>query len=383
MKLPPSLTQPFRLLIFGWEGTAVAEQPDEAGAVWGPVERLLRSGVLVMAIAETGIAELQARLPPGIGRAPWRNLYLATHGGSEIHGFDAHARPVMLWRHTATARQQQLLQEVVEAVRLDIGARLSVHLAPASHARWSFAPAVAACAHDGEARLAEGLRDIAVLARRIAAGRGLKVRITGDTAHVMIGLADRGAAVAWMLRDLAGPRGIAPTEILIGGHAFGSMGDIPGADAPLLLPEIKAATIVSVGPEPDGAPASVLHLGGGPSRFRELLAAQAALRPVPLPGAPTEATDWIFAEEEPTLTREHELESLFAIGNGYVGSRGSLAEGNPLSAPATFVAGVFDTGPEFTAGPGDRAGLDASVGDGGGPSAPPGYRQGAGASPRP
>jgi trehalose/maltose hydrolase-like predicted phosphorylase len=41
-------------------------------------------------------------------------------------------------------------------------------------------------------------------------------------------------------------------------------------------------------------------------------------------------------------TREHELESLFAIGNGYVGSRGSLAEGSPLSAPATFLAGVFD-----------------------------------------
>jgi len=37
------------------------------------------------------------------------------------------------------------------------------------------------------------------------------------------------------------------------------------------------------------------------------------------------------------------VESLFAIGNGYVGSRGSLAEGSPLSAPATFVAGVFNS----------------------------------------
>lgn len=33
---------------------------------------------------------------------------------------------------------------------------------------------------------------------------------------------------------------------------------------------------------------------------------------------------------------------MFAIGNGYVGSRGSLAEGSALSAPATFVAGVYD-----------------------------------------
>jgi trehalose/maltose hydrolase-like predicted phosphorylase len=36
------------------------------------------------------------------------------------------------------------------------------------------------------------------------------------------------------------------------------------------------------------------------------------------------------------------VESLFAIANGYVGNRGCLAEGSALSAPATFIAGVFD-----------------------------------------
>jgi trehalose/maltose hydrolase-like predicted phosphorylase len=50
---------------------------------------------------------------------------------------------------------------------------------------------------------------------------------------------------------------------------------------------------------------------------------------------------WLLVEEGFTLTREHEVESLFAIANGHVGNRGSLAEGSPLSAPATFVAGVF------------------------------------------
>ncbi len=51
---------------------------------------------------------------------------------------------------------------------------------------------------------------------------------------------------------------------------------------------------------------------------------------------------WLLQEEGFTLAREHEVESLFAIGNGYVGNRGSLAEGSPLSAPATFVAGIFE-----------------------------------------
>jgi len=51
---------------------------------------------------------------------------------------------------------------------------------------------------------------------------------------------------------------------------------------------------------------------------------------------------WLLVEEGFTLDREHEIESLFSIANGYVGTRGSLAEGCALSAPATFVAGVFE-----------------------------------------
>ncbi len=54
---------------------------------------------------------------------------------------------------------------------------------------------------------------------------------------------------------------------------------------------------------------------------------------------------WLLVDDGFTLAREHEVESLFAIGNGYVGNRGSLAEGSPLSAPATFASGVFELSP--------------------------------------
>ena len=63
--------------------------------------------------------------------------------------------------------------------------------------------------------------------------------------------------------------------------------------------------------------------------------------PADLPTAPTADPEWVLVEEGFVLAREHEVESLFAIGNGYVGSRASLSEGTPLSTPATFVAGVF------------------------------------------
>ena len=84
-------------------------------------------------------------------------------------------------------------------------------------------------------------------------------------------------------------------------------------------------------------------LSGGPGESPELLARQAAQHSLELPAAPTDDPGWILVDEGFTLAREHELESLFAIGNGYAGSRGSLAEGSALSAPATFVAGVFDS----------------------------------------
>ncbi len=67
----------------------------------------------------------------------------------------------------------------------------------------------------------------------------------------------------------------------------------------------------------------------------------------------TRDPSWLLVDEGFTLAREHEVESLFAIGNGYVGNRGSLAEGSALSAPATFVSGVF----EFDQRPGAVPGL--------------------------
>lgn len=63
--------------------------------------------------------------------------------------------------------------------------------------------------------------------------------------------------------------------------------------------------------------------------------------PLELPAVMTADPRWLMVEGEFEMVREHEIESLFAVGNGYVGTRGSLAEGSPLSAPATFVAGVF------------------------------------------
>ena len=63
--------------------------------------------------------------------------------------------------------------------------------------------------------------------------------------------------------------------------------------------------------------------------------------PLDLPASPTADSAWLLVEEGFTLPREHEIESLFAVANGYLGTRGALDEGSTISAPATVLAGVF------------------------------------------
>ncbi|HJV88544.1 MAG TPA: glycosyl hydrolase family 65 protein [Noviherbaspirillum sp.] len=72
---------------------------------------------------------------------------------------------------------------------------------------------------------------------------------------------------------------------------------------------------------------------------------------------PTDDPLWLMIDNEFTPAREHEFESMFAVANGYLGQRGSLPFGTSLSAPAVFIAGVFDvippsTLPELVAAPG-------------------------------
>ncbi|HKF54223.1 MAG TPA: hypothetical protein VKJ45_02220, partial [Blastocatellia bacterium] len=47
-----------------------------------------------------------------------------------------------------------------------------------------------------------------------------------------------------------------------------------GSDFRMVTPEAKGATFVSVGPEPSGVPPEVIHVGGGPARFKRILESQ-------------------------------------------------------------------------------------------------------------
>ena len=72
---------------------------------------------------------------------------------------------------------------------------------------------------------------------------------------------------------------------------------------------------------------------------------------VSLPLAPSDEPGWLLVEEGFTLVREHEIESIFAVANGYIGTRASLEEGSRFSHPVTFAAGIFTDDPASELGP--------------------------------
>ena len=73
-------------------------------------------------------------------------------------------------------------------------------------------------------------------------------------------------------------RGVGPGLVLVVGSDFGPAGGIAGSDSLLLIPEAARMIAVSVGEEPGGVPAGVLHVGGGRQALLRLLDEQLSRR---------------------------------------------------------------------------------------------------------
>ncbi len=57
--------------------------------------------------------------------------------------------------------------------------------------------------------------------------------------------------------------------------------------------------------------------------------------------------NWLIRETEFDPERLHHKETVFTIGNGYLGTRGAFEEGYPGATPATLIHGVWDDVPIF------------------------------------
>ena len=383
--LPKALRRPYPIVAFDWDGTAVMSREEDATAVRELLERLLQQGVAVVVITGTKLQHVERQLS-AISGPHKRRLYVCANRGSEVYSFDEASRPTLLWRREATPDENRKLTEIADVLRdtirhktgLDVEVvygrlnRRKVDLIP--EPEWRSPPkwAIGRLMQAVEARLRTaglegGLREAVDLARRMAREKGLPdARITTDGKYVEVGLTDKGDSIDWVMENLARPAGLLPGDVLVSGDEFGPVDGFPGSDYLMVTPQSAGAVFVSVGPEPNGVPPGVIHLGGGPTAFQRLLAEQVrahearatshqpAAKPVrrqeqstALPstdetvGVDTTEANWALAESGFNPAREHEVESLFTVGNGYLGTRGSLPEGSPFSRPATFIAGAY------------------------------------------
>lgn len=356
----------YEAIVFDWDGTAVPDRSADASPVRERVEALAAAGVHVAVVSGTHVGNVDGQLkarPSGPGR-----LYLCCNRGSEVFAVDA-GGPSLLWRRTATPEEDAALDRAAGAVvaaLADRGLRAEIVSARLNRRKIDLIPEPAwrdppkariadllAAVRARLARVGIGdLDEVVALALDAARAAGLAdARITSDVKHVEVGLTDKSDAMRWILADLW-RRGIGPGLVLVGGDEFGPLGGVPGSDAKLLVPEAARATAVSVGVEPAGVPAGVVHLPGGPARFLALLDAQLARR---------RACRVPWVDEDPAWVigfpaggeRARARESQTALANGRVGIRGALEEDGPGSTPLTSAAGVW-TGrgsPVLLAGP--------------------------------
>ncbi len=391
--IPLSLQRPFHAIIFDWDGTAVVDRREDAMPLVHVAEPLLDLGIWLVVVTGTNFGNIDRQFCQLIHAEKRRHLIVCANRGSEVYGFTAQGSPLRVWFRVATIAEERSLDTVAATLRdalvtrtgLDIDIisgrmnRRKIDLIPLPE--WADPPKsqIGALLQTVQARLhaagqSGGLASVIDEARRIAPLLGLPdARITTDVKHIEIGLTDKRDSLLWLKHELLAPEKIPMDDVLIAGDEFGTLGGFPGSDDRMQV-DVEGACLVSVGNEPEGTPPNVMHLGGGPSRFRQLLSVQIALHTqaqhkasAPLPakavsgtqnaGEPTSAPGWTQAlfpsTEEPNWrikarafipALEHDIETRFAISNGFLGIRGALDMPARASRPRTFVAGLFAPG---------------------------------------
>jgi hypothetical protein len=209
--LADPLQQPFRAIIFDWDGTAVVDRAEDATPLACVLERLLRQRVCIVVVTGTHFGHVARQLCRLIRPRLRRRVLVCTNRGSEVYGFTLSGEPLRRWLRTATPAEEQALTATAEAVQAAIVARTGldvrvvydrlnrrkIGLIPLP--AWADPPKaqIGALLTAVEERLraaglAGGLHEVVRLTERVAAEQGVPdARITSDVKHVEVGLTDK------------------------------------------------------------------------------------------------------------------------------------------------------------------------------------------------
>ena len=367
----------FKMIIFDWDGTAVASRAHPADGILWRSEALLDRGVWLAAVTGTNFANLSSQFASRLNPSVRQRAIFCTNRGSEVYGFSADGQSALrLHARVATESEDEAMDRascrIQHELREQYGLetqiihgrmnRRKLDLIPLPQWADPLKEQLRALHRAVEARLAScgvsgGLAEIVARTRAICADEGIDARVTTDVKHVELGLTDKSDSVRYLIEQVAKPNAISASEILILGDEFGPIGGVEGSDHKLLIPAVRDSLCISVGSEPCGVPAGVVHLGGGADTFADILEAQmrAWRNELSQPSTTLSFPLSFCPPTDPWQLRESsdcaggisvlDRETMFTLGNGYMATRGSHEDGLLAGCPATFVAGVFDCDP--------------------------------------
>ena len=285
---PTPLDRRFGAIMFDWDGTAVPDRRADARPLRELVETLCSLGRQLVITSGTHLENVDDQLGarprgPGVSSStrtaaprPWE----ITRDG-----------PVLLHRRETRPGEDDALDRAAAATVAALAARglatgeistrlnrRKIDLMP--RPEWADPPksriaelldATTATLH---AAGISSLHEVCELARACGREAGLAdPRVTTDAKHVEIGLTDKTDA-AHQIFPLLASLGVPAEQVLVCGDEMGPLGGEPGSDSLMLAGDGARAVAISVGVEPEGVPAGIMRLGGGPARFLELLRAR-------------------------------------------------------------------------------------------------------------
>ena len=131
--------------------------------------------------------------------------------------------------------------------------------------------------------------------------------------------------------------------MLVAGDEFGDLGRMPGSDSLMLVPELRAATVFSVGVEPNGVPRGVLHRPGGPPRFVARAARPAAPAQPTYPASPRPPGGRSWSTVSTTNTSGPSTRGS-TLADGVIGTSGAPLLASPDARQEVLAGGVYDDG---------------------------------------
>jgi trehalose/maltose hydrolase-like predicted phosphorylase len=358
--MPAELARRFEAIVFDWDGTAVPDRAADASGVRTLVEALCAAGLELVVVSGTHLGNVDGQLharPTGPG-----HLYLCLNRGSESFVVER-SGPRLVERRTPLAEENEALDAAAaltverlaaRGLRVEVVSqrlnRRKIDLIPED--AWLDPPKarIDELLEAVEARLRasgiDGLPEVVEIARTAAAEAGLPdPRVTSDAKHVEIGLTDKSDSARWAFERLR-RSGISPSQVLVAGDEFGPLGGVAGSDSLMLVDAAAPALAFTVGREPEGVPARVRPLGGGPARFEEVLRDQLERRE-------RGEIPWIDADPEWTLTADRidpKLErvhaALLTLADGRIGTSGNPSAIHPSATPGVLAAGIYEADEE-------------------------------------